>query len=87
MKVIEKQKLCHKVEYPKIFETGIPENYSDELLIADGLCAWGNCYAGHKPPENFGNIMSEICFKLGTAQPDKLMELADKYLKKKKGKQ
>lgn len=71
--------------FPEIFNTGVlPENYNKESLIADGLCGWACCIVGAKPPEKFGEGMTSIARILGTATPDGLYKLADKYLAEKK---
>ena len=71
-------------EFPEILMTGkLPANWSKESLIADGLCGWGCCMAGAKPPEKFGEGMALIGSKVGVATPDGLSELADKLLAKK----
>lgn len=63
--------------FPEIFITGeLPKDWSRESLIADGLCAWGCCMAGAKPPANFGHGMVLLSEKVGTAIPDELMALA-----------
>ncbi len=71
--------------FPEICITGqLPKGWSRESLIADGLGAWGCCYAGAKPPEKFGEGMALIAEKVGTALPDELSKLADEFLSKKK---
>lgn len=72
-------------EFPEIFITGkLPENWSKESLIADGLIGWSICMSGAKPPEKFGEGMKLISSKIGTAIPEELSALADKILKIKK---
>jgi hypothetical protein len=67
--------------FPEIFITGeLPQIWSKDSLLADGLCGWACCMAGCKPPINFGKAMSLIGQKLGTSSPDGLYELADKVL-------
>ena len=69
--------------FPEIFLTGkLPENWSKESLIADGLVGWGCCMAGAKPPEKFGQGMILITSKVGIATPDRLSELADEVINK-----
>jgi hypothetical protein len=71
--------------FPEILTTGkLPKEWSKESLIADGLCGWGCCMAGNKPPEKFGEGMALISTIVGTASPDGLSKLADEFLKSRK---
>tara|TARA_R110000868_G_scaffold96843_1_gene266300 strand:- start:285 stop:530 length:246 start_codon:yes stop_codon:yes gene_type:complete len=66
--------------FPEIFITGeLPKDWAKATLIADGLCGWANCMMGEKPPKMFGHGMALIAKELGTADPDKLMELAKEF--------
>jgi len=50
--------------------------------LADGLCGWGICYGGGKPPENFGIGMVKIGKVLNSiVSPENLMKLAKKHEK------
>lgn len=70
-----------KIEFPDIFRTGeLPTNWSNESLVADGLSGWACCSLGIEMPEKFGEGMALIASKVGTAIPDKLNDLADKFL-------
>lgn len=72
-------------QFPNIFITGkLPASFSKKSLIADGLCGWGCCMAGAKPPDKFGEGMALIAIKLGTATPEGLSKLADEILSVKK---
>lgn len=72
------------VIFPEIFITAkLPQGWTRESLIADGLCAWANCMCGNKPPENFGKGMALIYEQVGAATPDELLLLANKKIKKK----
>ncbi len=53
--------------------------YIRERAIAEGLCAWANCYM-EKPPENFGKGMAKISAIVGSASPDYLEKEADKII-------
>jgi len=67
--------------FPEIFITGeLPQGWSKDSLLADGLCGWACCMAGCEPPRKFGAGMALIGQELGTANPDGLSELADKVL-------
>jgi hypothetical protein len=69
--------------FPEIFITGVlPESWTKESLIADGLSGWACCMVGAKPPEQFGQGMALISEKIGTAIPEKLEEMADKLITK-----
>lgn len=71
-------------QFPDIFITGeYPEGWTKESLIADGLCGWGCCMAGSKPPEKFGVGMTLISKVVGTALPEGLSKLADEMILKK----
>jgi len=70
------------MKFPEIFETGIlPENRTNDELVADGLCGWALCMTGQKPPQNFGAGMVIIAKKVGTVTPDGLSKLADEIIK------
>lgn len=67
--------------FPDIFITGkLPENWSKELLIAEGLAGWACCMAGATLPSKFGEGMALISSIIGTANPNDLKKLADEFL-------
>jgi len=70
-----------KFIWPEVFTNEHFEYPNDSncfaMATADGLMGWGNCYAGEKPPSNFGKAMLKISKIVGTATPDGLMEVAD----------
>lgn len=70
-----------QISFPEIFITGvIPTEMSDTEVLAHALCAWGCCRAWNRPPPNFGNGMVEVRKRLGTADPDNLLAMADSFL-------
>ena len=70
--------------FPEILITGkLPENWSKESLIVDGLSGWACCMAGAEPPEKFGAGMALIDITIGTATPEGLRKLAYEFLKSK----
>lgn len=70
-----------KMIYPEIFITGeLPEGWTKEKLVADGLVGWANC-SFTKPPKNFGKGMALIGKQTGASLADELMVLADEILK------
>ena len=55
-----------KFEYPK-------DTKQPHTAVADGLSGWGCCFAGSKPPENFGKGMCEIAAITGhSSSPESL---------------
>ena len=72
-------------EFPTIFETGeLPKHWTVRRLVADGLAGWGLVKAGAKLPANFGKGMALIAREVGTATPEELSKLADKFLEEKR---
>lgn len=68
--------------WPEIFTTEDVSGKSKSELCADGLCAWGNCCAGSKPPESFGRVLVKIGQKLDISPTgDELMKWAKKNVK------
>ena len=72
------------VWWPDCFVTGkIDNNRPEIVLCADGLMAWGNCMAGNKPTEHFGEVMVQIGQQLGIlATAENLSKYADEYMPK-----
>lgn len=67
-------------EYPESIVTGIAP--TDKMkALANGLVAWGHCYMGINPPENFGKALVAIADRLGmteAATGDNLVKLSQK---------
>ncbi len=71
------------MQFDEIFIKGeLPENYNNQELVAKGICAWGQVMEGDTMPENFGLGMAAIAGILGSANPNELMKMADKFLEK-----
>lgn len=69
----------NRIVWPEVFEVEDISVFSDNLLLAQALTAWGHIMAGNKPPSNFGDVMATIAQRLNVAgTPDSLMALANK---------
>lgn len=72
--------MIDEMKWPEVFRTRNLDGKSDKELCAIGLHAWGNCMAGTKPCENFGEVIAKISSKLGiNGTPEDFMEIAKRY--------
>ena len=75
-----------ELQYSEISITGqLPEKREDvseehykASICAKALGDWGNCMAGNRPPQKFGEGMVQVSQLLGvSASPESLKEYAD----------
>ena len=78
-----------QLQFSEISNTGqLPEKREDVTeehykasICAKALCDWGNCMAGNRPPQKFGEGMVQVSQLLGVpASLESLMEYADKLV-------
>lgn len=55
--------------WPDVFsDLELVKTNNPASLCADGLLAWGNCFAGNKPPDSFGKTLVAISDRLGMTE-------------------